>query len=196
MMLISSANPCAKIPYIIIHPSRFEPVGSTGTLDTIQWHVFPRNVHSQSMFIANQCLAQIAQIKSHNQGNWGTKNSDKKNTNMDLTWHILTCRLATKWPRPTPTSSLGVFFSTSINFAASTFPWWTMVRRWKHTTSKVAAQQKTTTVKRNRYQQTNTKPTNNNKKTLWKNFLFFSESWREHGPWNGWALRKRESEHQ
>lgn len=153
-----------------------------------------------AMFIANQCLAQIAQIKSHNQGNWGTKNSDKKNTNMDLTWHILTCRLAAKWPRPTPTSSLGVFFSTSINFAASTFPWWTMVSRWKNTTSKVAAQQKTTTVKRNKYQ-TNKQKTYKqlikiHTKTPWKNFLFFSESWREHGPWNGWALRKRESEHQ
>ena len=115
------------------------------------------------------------------------------------TWHILTCRLATKWPRPTPTSSLGVFFSTSINFAASTFPWWTMVSRWKNTTSKVAAQQKTTTVKRNKYQ-TNKQKTYKqlikiHTKTPWKNFLFFSESWREHGPWNGWALRKRESEH-
>lgn len=131
-----------------------------------------------AMFIANQCLAQIAQIKSHNQGNWGTKNSDKKNTNMDLTWHILTCRLAAKWPRPTPTSSLSVFFSTSINFAASTFPWWTMVNHWKNTTSKVAAKQK-----RNRYQ-TNKQKTYKqlikiHTETPWKNFLFFSESWRE-----------------
>ena len=45
----------------------------------------------------------------------------------ERTWHILTCRLATKWPRPTPTSSLGVFFSTSINFAGSTFAWRSMV---------------------------------------------------------------------